>query len=242
MKVLLTRPQGRNQLMAAALRRYRIPYMITPLIDIIAATQTSANHSLQLTQADDIIFVSTNAVKFADSLVKQPWPEHLRYFAIGKATQDALLAIDIKALTPHNKERQTTEGLLDLPELKSLKNKKVLIVRGVGGREALADELKQRQAEVTYWEVYQRAPINLDAKQITNQWKIEKIDTIIVTSGEILDNLIKLVPKELFYWLKTCHIIVPSARVESVALSYGLKFVTNAKAANQNAMIAALIT
>lgn len=242
MKVLLTRPQGRNEQMAVALKRYHIPYMITPLINIIPAAQSVNNQPHPLTHTDDVIFISTNAVKFANRLFTQSWPKHLRYFAVGKATQDALLAIGIHAIIPDNNAPHTTEGLLALPELTSPTNRKVLIVRGVGGRETLATTLKQRQAEVTYWEVYQRALADLDAKQITNQWKIAKIDTIIVTSGEILDNLMTLVPKALFSWLNTCHIIVPSTRVEHLAIEYGLKHVTNAKAANQNAMISALIT
>ncbi|WP_299491977.1 uroporphyrinogen-III synthase [uncultured Shewanella sp.] len=240
MKVLLTRPKGKNQSMAVALEHHHIPYMITPLLKVLPVSQAEYHTPHPLTQVDTVIFVSPNAVKYADALYQQAWPTHLDYFAVGKATRNALLNLGIQSITPQSSQ-QTTEGLLALPELDAVKNKKILIVRGIGGRASLAQVLEQRQASVSYWEVYQRLPVDLNAKQITNQWKIAKIDTIIVTSGEILSNLIKLVPKELFSWLQTCHIIVPSARVEQLAFQHGLEHVTNAKAANSAAMISALI-
>ncbi|WP_299003686.1 uroporphyrinogen-III synthase [uncultured Shewanella sp.] len=240
MKVLLTRPEGKNHAMAVALEKQGIPYVITPLIKILP-TFTS-NSQDRFAHADAIIFVSTNAVTFAKQLHSSPWPTDIPYFAVGQATQKALLALGIQATAPKKGAPQTSEGVLALPALASIKNKNILIVRGTGGRETLADTLKQRQAQVTYWEVYQRVPVELKANQITNQWQIAKIDTIIVTSGEILSNLIKLVPNELFSWLQTCHIIVPSARVEQLAFQHGLVHVTNAKAANANAMISTLIT
>ncbi|WP_298776544.1 uroporphyrinogen-III synthase [uncultured Shewanella sp.] len=240
MTVLLTRPEGKNHAMAVALEKQGIPYLITPLIKVVPTL--ISRHQDRFTHADAIIFVSTNAVTFASQLHSFPWPTDIPYFAVGQATQDALLALGIQAIAPIKGAPQTSEGLLALPELASIQKKNILIVRGMGGRETLADILKQRQARVTYWEVYQRVPVELDPNQITNQWQIAKIDTIIVTSGEILSNLVKLVPNELFSWLQTCHIIVPSARVEQLAFQQGLQHVTNAKAANSNAMISALIT
>ena len=93
---------------------------------------------------------------------------------------------------------------------------------------------------MSYWEVYRRTCPTLTSTSNAQAWQQAKIDTIVITSGEILDNLIKLVPKELFAWLRACHIIVPSSRVQEHAIANGFQQVTNAKAANCKAILVAL--
>ena len=236
MKVLLSRPEGRNQVMADKLKMKGVDYMITPLLSVIA-TQDSINPH-RLTQADSLIFISTNAVKFAAITLNNQFP-NCRYYAVGQATADALAQYDITAeVAPENS--QDSEGLLSLTTLHNVAKQHIVIVRGIGGRETIEQELTLRQAHVSYWEVYQRAIPNLDTVTVCNQWQLFGIDTIIVTSGEVLENLIKLVPKELFAWLLSCHIIVPSNRVEQRAKIAGFNHVTNANGANTQAILQAL--
>ena len=240
MKVLLTRPQGRNQLMEEALSARGVSYLSTPLLQVAPAANLDTDQvKNSLAQADIIIFISTNAVKFASAAIVEQWPTSARYFAVGEATHLALQALGITSEKAPD-DCQQTEGLLSLTSLQQVQAKQIVIVRGVGGREDLANELTRRQAKLTYWEVYQRTCPALDNQNVCQQWRTFGIDTIIITSGEILDNLIKTVPNELFAWLQTCHIIVPSSREYEKACAYGLLTVTNAKAANTNAMLKAL--
>ncbi|MCL1094230.1 uroporphyrinogen-III synthase [Shewanella kaireitica] len=240
MKVLLTRPEGRNQLMEEALSFRNVSYLTMPLLQVTPTSNLKSTQvSSTLAHADIIIFISTNAVKFASDAIKARWPKSAKYYAVGEATYLALQALDISAEKAPD-DCQQTEGLLSLPSLKSVNDKNIVIVRGVGGREDLAIELTKRKANLAYWEVYQRGCPELDMSNICQQWQSFGIDTIIITSGEILDNLVKTVPNELFAWLQTCHIIVPSSRVYDKATAYGLITVTNAKAANTNAMLTAL--
>lgn len=244
MKVLLTRPAGRNQSMVDALTTRGIEHWVTPML-LVAATEQAAPP--MFTRADMIIAISANAVSFAhDALSKvqpltssaQVWPQAV-YFAVGQATRDALQQIGIQALEAPQ-ECQQTEGLLQLPQLQQIQGKQIVIIRGVGGREALAEQLTARGAKVVYWEVYQRVTPLLDGNTVCLQWLAFGIDTIVVTSGEVLDNLFNLVPKELFAWLRSCHIIVPSIRVEAQARAFGMSNVTNANAANSQAVLNAL--
>ncbi|AQS38237.1 uroporphyrinogen-III synthase [Shewanella psychrophila] len=214
--------------------------MVTPLLQVEATQTEHKSHGMALLQhADIIIFISTNAVKFAAKAIKQTWPSKTQFYAVGEATLKALSQCGISAQEAPQ-DSQQTEGLLTLPKLQSLSKKKIVIVRGVGGREALASELTHRGADVSYWEVYRRTCPTLTSVSNAQAWQHAKIDTIVVTSGEILDNLIKLVPKELFAWLRACHIIVPSSRVQEQAIANGFQHVTNAKAANCKAVLAAL--
>lgn len=240
MKVLLTRPRGQNQLMVEALNAKGVSHIVTPLLQLEATPAALQSHGIALFQhADIIIFISTNAVQYASQVIKTSWPSEVQFYAIGEATLNALSLWGVSALQAPQ-DCQQTEGLLTLPQLQSLSKKKVVIVRGSGGREALANELTLRGADVSYWEVYRRTCPTLTSASNAQAWQQAKIDTIVITSGEILDNLIKLVPKELFSWLHSCHIIVPSSRVQKLAVGNGFKHITNAKAANCKAVLTAL--
>ena len=231
MKVLLTRPEGRNQSMVDALNERGIAHWITPLLCVQAMPTIAASIPHPLANADMIICISANAVTFADDALTatdpqtQTWPQ-AQYFAVGHATWEALDKLGIVALEAPD-DCQQTEGLLTLSPLQDIKNKQIIIIRGVGGREALAEQLVERGANVRYWEVYQRACPPLDGRHIALQWQHCGIDTIVITSGETLDNLINLVPKELFAWLRACHIIVASNRVEAQAHAFGITQVTS---------------
>ena len=239
MKVLLTRAKDRNQLMSEALEQLGISYIVTPLLEIKATDTTQDQNAIaHVNSADIVIFISTNAVALASQTVKLNKHKTAQFYAVGNATFHALEELGIASLAAPP-DHQQTEGLLTLPELQDLSHKKIVIVRGVGGRETLAETLIQRGASVDYWETYQRVCPLIDPRT-PYQWQDAGVDTIIITSGDILRNLIKIVPKELFAWLRTCHIIVPSSRVKEQALAYGLNQVTNAKAANCKAMISAL--
>lgn len=237
MKVLLTRPEGRNQSMVDALDKRGVAHWVTPLL-CVSATPSDIDQQAAFQEADIHIFISTNAVTFALEQLKQPWPQST-IIAVGQATKEALALRGIDAQTAPE-DCQQTEGLLTLAALSKITGKKVVIVRGRGGREVLAEQLVIRGAQVSYWEVYQRGLPALDGQVVCQQWKDFGIDTIVITSGEILENLIELVPKELFAWLRACHIIVPSIRVEAQALACGMAKVTNASAANSQAVLAAL--
>lgn len=241
MKVLLTRPEGRNQSMVNALNERGIDHWVTPLLHVEATSPVRINTSHPLSHTDIIICISANAVTFADNALapfSKAWPK-VQYFAVGHATWEALDRVGISALEAPD-DCQQTEGLLTLASLQDIKGKNITIIRGVGGREALAEQLTERGANVHYWEVYQRGCPPLDGQQITQQWQAFGIDTIVITSGEVLKNLINIVPKELFSWLRSCHIIVPSNRVEAQAHAFGITRVTNANAANSKAVLNAL--
>ncbi|MCG9695425.1 uroporphyrinogen-III synthase [Shewanella sp. Isolate11] len=239
MKVLLTRPQGRNQSMIEALSERQIPFVVSPLLEVVATDDIKNPAAIAaFNHADMVIFISTNAVEYAAKALNNQFPHSVSYFAVGKATFEALASLGVKA-TEAPQDCQQTEGLLTLSELQRLDGKQITIVRGVGGREALADQLQTRGANVSYWQVYQRAAPTIDPL-LPQSWQQQDIDTIVVTSGEILSNLVTLVPKELFDWLLACHIIVPSERVYNQAQQAGFTRITNAQAANSHAVLSAL--
>jgi uroporphyrinogen-III synthase len=238
MKILLTRPGDRNQGMIDALKQRDIGYWVTPLLDISACNSPP---SVEFYKADKVIFISANAVEFAAKQLNNHFPSQCQYFCVGEATKLDLAQYGISSNSAPQLQ-QDSEGLLTLPQLQSseVDQQAISIIRGEGGRETLADTLITRGAKVSYWQVYKRQTPQFDPELVCQQWRTFGIDTLVVTSGESLTNLVELVPKELFAWLQSCHIIVPSSRIQTLANRLGLHKISNANGASTQAVLTAL--
>ena len=98
----------------------------------------------------------------------------------------------------------------------------MLILRGNGGRELLADTLRQRGAEVDYAEVYQRLIPKRNAANLVAGWE-KWVDVVTVTSGEILDNLIEMLGEDGLAKLQRTQLVVVSDRIAEQARQRGLR-------------------
>ena len=157
--ILVTRPAHQAEglcalIEAAGGRALRFPVLeIRPAADV-AAVQAGLG---RLAESDLAVFVSANAVNCTlDTLAPRPWPADVRIAAVGAATARALE--DRGLHVTHCPETGfTSEALLALPALRDMSGRRVLILRGDGGREQLRETLTARGAQVDYLEVYQRA-------------------------------------------------------------------------------------
>jgi uroporphyrinogen-III synthase len=75
---------------------------------------------------------------------------------------------------------------------KNVEGRRLLIVRGEGGREKLKAELERRGARVDYVEVYRRRMPAVDADTIRKLWQDQRPDVIVITSVQSLENLLAL--------------------------------------------------
>ena len=131
--------------------------------------------------------------------------------------------------------------LLQLPELQTIAGKKALILRGNGGRELLAETLTARGADVTLCECYQRCAIHYDGAEEAMRWQSREVNTLVVTSGEMLQQLWTLIP--LWYrerWLLTCRLLVVSERIAKLAQELGWQDIQVADGADNDALLRAL--
>ncbi len=234
LRVLITRPKAKAQQLALLLNQQGIVNTSQALFDY-QSNAYAHDIATALEHADILIFVSVAAVEFTHATY--PLPNNLpqTIFAVGNATKNALQSIGITTTISPPPQQEHSEGLLKLPQLARVSGKKVVIFRGNGGREHIAENLKLRGATVSYIESYQRVwrtlPIN-----IAEQWRAQKINCIVVTSNDILLALLKYLASATTntdnYWQSQCLWLVVSDRIEKNAKALGLTRVINTHSAS----------
>lgn len=220
--IAVTRPPEQATKLNAAITAAGGSVISFPLLDIASLPDLTAFHAAvtPLSQFDWAIFISSNAVQFGMPLLQQAsFSSTLKFAAIGPTTAGALRACGVtEILTP--KDRFDSESLLALPELQQMQGQRVLIVRGVGGREVLADTLKQRGAEVVFGECYRRVNPQADAAILSQAYAQDQLQAIIITSSEALRFLLDLAGNS--DWLKAVPLFVNHDRIAEQAAAHGL--------------------
>lgn len=182
-QVLVTRPFAQGEALQQLIKTHGGSPRALPLLRITPLVPSATPVPVQ---ADIVIFVSSNAVQHGRAWLAQLLAS-AQVGAIGQATAAALQAAGVHVdLMPAEFD---SESLLALPALASLQGKQVVIVRGVGGREKLATELRLRGAQVDYLEVYRRECPDWSASDVQHALDA---DIITITSGEALENLAHL--------------------------------------------------
>ncbi len=188
---------------------------------------------------DFMIFVSRNAVEGALALGGDALrASAARRVAVGRATA---LAMQSAALPPSLVPDLgfDSEALLAMPALGAVAGRRVLIVRGEGGRALLGGTLAERGAEVGYAEVYRRAVPEVDAAVQLPGWQ-KALGFVTATSDEVLRNLLALVPAAAHAWLKGLPLAVLSARNAATAAGLGFARVGVAPRPGDDGMLSAL--
>ena len=136
---------------------------------------------------------------------------------------------------------ENSEGLLKLPPMQQLAGKTVLLLRGNRGRELFSEQVKARGATLEVIECYQREPISYDNEEQTDLCKRAGINTVVVTSVEILTALMDFVPKSEHNWIKSCQLITVSRRIANLATWYGFEKIVIAPRADNATLLQALV-
>jgi uroporphyrinogen-III synthase len=225
-KILLTRPGGVSDFLRDSIDNAGGQSLYIPSMSITALEDDSLSKQLlgKIADFDILIFVSRNAVKYAHSSLAELSCRVLSkvVIAIGLGTRSELLLLgisDVRAVDSNN----GSAALLNMTELssKNLTNKKIMILRGVGGRELLNTELTKRGAKVNYVELYRRAKPQVSASTISNIWLEKKPNVVFITSAEGLENLLEMSKGEERSRFLNTPLVVISPRLKAVAKSAG---------------------
>ncbi|MEN8259260.1 MAG: uroporphyrinogen-III synthase [Pseudomonadota bacterium] len=242
--MLVTRPRNQAEALCQLIEFAGGSVFRFPVLEIVRSRKwgraVDVLHNLE--RCRWIFFVSANAVHFAQQAYNDniSFPAGLRIAAIGSATARALEAAKIRVdLMP--KEQFNSEALLELPEFASLSGQRCVIVRGEGGRELLADGLKQRGATVEYAEVYRREVPRYNPSGLMDQLARGGIQVVTVTSVETFFNLLSMVGHAGEVVLKETPLVVMSQRIRNAALDRGFARVAVAEKPAGKAVVDAII-
>jgi len=143
--VLVTRPARQAAALVQAIRAAGGTAFEFPALDVAAVPLDELSVPLaRLAEADIAIFISPNAAQFGMDAIRTggTLPDAIGVFAVGPGTARALQAQGVGGIiTPDGHD---SEALLALPQLQDVAGKRVVIVRGVGGRVLLAETLRKR--------------------------------------------------------------------------------------------------
>jgi uroporphyrinogen-III synthase len=248
-RALVTRPPAQGAALAAAIRAAGGAATALPLIEIQpldAADATRIAHNArvlaELDQFDMAIFVSTNAVNYALATLEAAAHvvlARLPCFAIGTATSARLTAAGIPAAG--GETAMNSEELLRHAALRAARGRRVLIFKGVGGREHLAEELRHRGAIITECALYHRVAPRTTRAEFEALLRRERINVILLSSSDALANLLRLPGADAAGTIAAdTTVVVPSERVARLAREAGYRTVEIAANATDGAMMQAL--
>ena len=219
-----------------------------PLIEIVPLEDyrlfyAALNH---LETTDWAIFISSNAVQngmpralahFKQTTLNERLPQ-LQFAAIGPVTASELMQYGVlKVLTPEG--RYDSESLLRLPEMQAMRGKQVMIFRGIGGRDVLAESLKVRGATVRFAECYQRINPQHSCAELQSLWANKQCHAMVVTSSEAMRHLLKMTHNGSDEWLRQIHLCVNHPRIAEEVGAENLK-ISIANGSGDDAMLACL--
>ena len=225
-RIVVTRPIAQAGVLAAMIAERGGEAICCPLLEIgpaddMGPLQMAAAH---LTTYAFVVFISPNAVGYGLSilLAGRGWPEAVKVAAIGPGTVAALAACGVTG-TIAPRERFDSEALLALPEFgaAAVAGRRVLLMRGNGGRELLAETLRERGAIVDCLTCYRRSP-PADAHRLLALLRGNGVDALTISSSEGLRNLWSLLEPQDRLQLARLPLFVPHARIVDEAAKLGL--------------------
>jgi len=217
--ILLTRPLSQVGNLQSLLEDSDLDYVLFPALEVNKIDTVAPSESY-----DVIIFISVNAVIYAEEYFSQLFVEPLKIFAVGPTTAKKLTDKGVK-VDAYPLENASSQELLAMPECGKLSDKKVLIVRGKGGSETLKNSLKVMN-QVDYFEVYRRAACEVSRLHVESieQFMQTPDGIVIANSVKSLFNVVKLVKEIRSYHegqLKSRTLVVLSERIKVQAQSIG---------------------
>ncbi|ANI63154.1 uroporphyrinogen-III synthase [Pseudomonas sp. GR 6-02] len=243
-RLLLTRPADESAALACVLADAGVFSSSLPLLDIepMPASATMCAVIQDLDHYCAVIVVSKPAARIAVELLHQHWPQPpvLTWFSVGAATAQILEANGLDVSFPADGD--DSEALLELPRLREAiarPDPRVLIVRGEGGRELLAERLRELGASVEYLELYRRGLPQYPPAALPERIEAERLNGLVVSSGQGFEHLHRLAG-DAWPIMARLPLFVPSPRVAELARAAGAQTVVDCRGASAAALLTAL--
>jgi uroporphyrinogen III methyltransferase / synthase len=251
--VVVTRPAGQSSALLALLANAGFETLEFPLIDIAPVADDAPLRAAldELYLPPDApgryalaVFVSPNAIDHAFSRLGAPWPADLPVAVVGPGSVAALARQGVQAsshrvISPSTEDadpRFDSEALYAAIEAhfgtNGLEGRRVLIVRGDGGREWLAERLTEAGAKVEKTAAYRRVlpEPSMQKWERIHELLTGKPHAWLLTSSEGVRNLAELAHEHLtadeIVRLKRAPLVCPHPRIAEAARGAGFDRIT----------------
>ncbi|MFP6848225.1 MAG: uroporphyrinogen-III synthase [Pseudomonas sp.] len=245
-RLLLTRPTQESAALAATLAQQGIYSSSLPLLAIEPLSEDAEQRAamVNLQHYGAVIVVSKPAARLALDLLARNQicaPAEQSWFSVGAATAQILTEHGLNVYYPE--QGDDSEALLALEPLRQALaasvNPRVLILRGEGGRELLAERLCGQGAQVDYLSLYRRVLPDYPPAALAERVQAERLNGLVVSSGQGFVHLRELAA-DTWAELAQLPLFVPSPRVAEMARAAGAQFVVDCRGASATALLAAL--
>lgn len=231
MSFLITRSEPHASKLATQLAALGVPSVTVPVMSIVPVEVTGAmrSHLMNLDGFDIVVLISANAADLFVAQVDQYWPQlpiGVQWVAIGQATAQSLAdgLTELSCSEIQIPEGTDSEALMTLDLFEQINEKKVLLVKGEGGRNHIHQTLTERGAKVTELELYRREP----AREFQSQLRAVIASGprfIQVASGDSFLNVLTMLGASLnapLWQLSSTIWLVPSERVAQLLTEHGV--------------------
>lgn len=242
--ILVTRPAERAAHLVRVITAAGGDPVLFPTLEILSINKGVLFHSdsgdgnmIKPYRPDMLVFISPTSVEQgfdAVAAVLQAQPAPL-LAAVGAATARALQArAGVAVLAPQG--GSDSESLVALPEFQAgaVSGKRILIVRGEGGRDWLRDTLQSRGARTEYLECYRRARPDIDPAPVLGRWRSGGIAAVTMHSREALDNLMAMLPREAHALVLATPLFAAHSRIAAHARVCGMQQVLTTGAGDES--------
>lgn len=233
MSFLVARPDIKAQITCDALISAGCDATAAPVLKIKSIDNHLLVERLQQTPFHIIVITSTYAASWLCKQALTTTLDASKIICIGKSTA-AVISKSFPNITCHVAQPQNSEGALTHPVLYDVKGSSVLLLKGEGGRDLIAEVLTKRGAFVSSEDVYKRCN-NPDFK-LVDTLSHAAISCIIVTSVEIAQ-LIVNTQQVTTQDIHKLHWMVASQRIKDYAIDQGITRITISDGASTQAIV-----
>lgn len=225
--ILVTRPAEQSVHLARLIRDAGGEPILFPALEIEPVANTAiAAFVSQLSRFDLVVFVSPNAARLAMPYILDNGGPFAgaKFAAVGPGTAAELKKSGVRNIISP-KTGFDSEALIGELSTMPLDGGRVLIVRGLGGRELLGENLRARGAAVEYLECYRRVRPARDMGELISRSGRGGMKACLATSSNIVESLFEMAGATGRAWLCGIPFFVPHSRVAGVAFFRGVQAV-----------------
>jgi uroporphyrinogen-III synthase len=165
-----------------------------------------------------VLWVSPSAVHIAAKYVSLS--ESLLHVAVGASTASTLASYGFKRIL-YPVDGHDSEAVLRLPLWQQLKGR-LLLIRGVGGRDLIINQLHQQGWQIEIADVYQRQPQPVNWSVLTQKAHEGSLKAVYMTTTAAVQAWFTQLPPDLYAVSKSLLYLVHHPRIATALTEYGV--------------------